>query len=668
MENRRIATICRICKENCGILVSDNGHTLKIAGNPEHPISRGFSCFKGRNFGDVHNAPDRLRTPMLKKGSRWVSISYEDAVEVLVHKLNAAKDKYGPQSVAFYKGESVKHQEIAHYMSHLAFGFGSPNYISVGSLCHYAMVLGHSLTYGGMPKPDFQRLKTAVVWGANPANASPLEFSRLKRAVRDGTKLMVVDPSRTKTAEQADIHLPITPGSDGYLALAFMKHAVENVGPDAPGSLSTGWDILSDTVKSLSYGELLRHTGLDWPQFHRAASLIFANRPGWVLTGLGLELQQVGVQAIRAIACLQSVLDPSNRPFPISAGMRDLPGRENYPPLPAAIGATQAPLYVQTRREAQGMFLSRAILNDDPYPLRAMLVVGGNPMSTFPAYSEHRRALEKLDFLAVFDLFMTQTAQLADLVLPASDHLDNLELHDYGPAGRPYLGLVKPATLNPIGLPTWKLVFRLARELGLERLFPWADNRDALAYRLSAGSIQIEDLEKSPGSVLPYETAEKRNNGWFTADGKVQYRSEKLEEFGYVGVPVPNCFEVPFRTDREFPLWLSTGDRIPVYQHSQYRQVPTYRDRTPEAFVDVHPGTAAELDIGNGDRVFVATRYGRMEIRVNLSDEVRRDCIRIPHGWEEANANTLTGLEYFDSISGFPWLRALPARLERKDG
>ncbi len=668
MKNQPIATICRICKENCGVLVSDDGHALRITGNPSHPISKGFVCFKGKNFGEVHNSPHRLRTPLLRKGSNWVSISYENAIDILARNYERTREKFGPQSVAFYKGESVKHQEIAHYMSHLAYGYGSPNYISVGSLCHYSMVIGHSLTYGGMPKPDFSRARTAIVWGANPANASPLEFARLKRACRGGTKLVVVDPARTETAEMADIHLPITPASDGYLALAFIKQAVQHARLAPSHSFSPGWDTLSEVVKSVSYDELLEHTGIDRPLFDKAASLVFANLPGWILTGLGLELQPVGIQAIRAVACLQSLLDPANRPYPVSAGLKSLPGRNSYPTLFSAIGAAQAPLYVQMWHEAQGMFLSRAILNDDPYPLRAMLVVGGNPMSTFPAYQEHKKALQGLDFLAVFDLFMTQTAQLADLVLPAADYLDNLELHDYGQIGYPYLGLIRPASLNPIGWPTWKLLFSLARELGLESLFPWEDNRDALIYRLSGGSVRIEDLESSPGGVVPYAAKDNPGESWFTPDGKVQYRSERLEAFGYSSVPDTACFELPYRTDREFPLWLSTGDRILAYQHSQYRQIPTYRNRAPEAFVDVHPETAANMDIGAGEPVFIITRYGRMEIRVNISDEVRTDCIRVPHGWDEANVNTLTGIEHFDPISGFPWLRAIPAKLRKKDG
>ena len=112
-------------------------------------------------------------------------------------------------------------------------------------------------------------------------------------------------------------------------------------------------------------------------------------------------------------------------------------------------------------------------------------------MSTFPCFSQQKKALNGLDFLAVFDLFMTETAQLADLVLPASDSLGNLELHDYGQAGHPYLGLIKPAASSPIGWPTWKLLFTLARRFGLERLFPWEDNSEAISYRVSDCRMKI---------------------------------------------------------------------------------------------------------------------------------------------------------------------------------
>ncbi|MFH1116623.1 MAG: molybdopterin-dependent oxidoreductase [Pseudomonadota bacterium] len=659
-------TICRICKENCGILVSDGGAGLRIAGNSDHPLTKGFLCVKGKNFGDVHHSGERLRQPLLKDGASWKPISFEEALDLLASKFSRIKEQYGARSVVFYKGESLKHQEITEYMRHLSFGFGSPNYITVGSLCHFAMVLGHSLTYGGIPAPSWDTMGLALLWGANPAASSPRMYANLRKAVQHGKKLVVIDPAHTQTTKLSTLHLQVTPGSDGFLALAFIKYGVEEMGLEPVSSQAYGWDRLAEMVRSLNYDDLLPKTGIGSDLFREAADLIFHSGRGWSVTGLGLELQPAGVQAIRAVACLQSLLDPDNRPGPVSVGLKDLPGSDGYPPMSEPIGHREAPLLTTKKREGQGMFLFRAVEENDPYPIRGMLVVGGNPLSTFPDFATHTRALKGLDFLAVSDLFMTATAQVADLVIPASDHLDNWEIHDYGQTGSPYLGLVRPSTSEPIGWPAWRLVFELAKRLHLGELFPFKDNREALAYRLSTTSIKLEDLEAAPGAVLRYEPKPRHGGPWSTSDGKVHYWSEEMASHGYPGLPEPGALTLPYATDDEFPLWLSTGDRVITYQHSQFRQVQSYRSREPEPFVDVHPDTAAKLNVETGSVAVVATRYGRVEVKARVTDNVRRDCIRMPHGWGEANANDVTGLEYFDPVSGFPWLRAVPARLEKK--
>ena len=426
-------TICRICKENCGILVSNSGEKPSITGNVDHPITKGFLCFKGKNFGDVHSSPDRLRQPMLKDGSTWKPISFEHALDLTASRFSRMKKEYGAQSVVFYKGESLKHQEITEYMRHLSYGFGSPNYISVGSLCHYSMVLGHSLTYGGIPAPAWDSLGLAMLWGANPAAASPRVYFNLKKAVQQGKKLVVIDPARTQTTKLADLHLPVTPGSDGFLALAFIKYGVEEMGVQPKPDQAYGWDRLTSMVRSLKHDDLLAKTGIESGLFRETAELIFRAGPGWSATGLGLELQPAGVQAIRAVACLQSLLDPNNRPAALFAGLKPLPASDGYPAMPAPIGSKEAPMMTTKKREGQGMFLFRAIHDGDPYPIKGMLTAGGNPLSTFPDFETHARILKRLDFSVVFDLFMTATSEAADLVIPASDHLDNMELHDYGP-------------------------------------------------------------------------------------------------------------------------------------------------------------------------------------------------------------------------------------------
>lgn len=624
-------------------------------------------CFRGKNFGEVHYSSDRLNQPLLRKGATWVKISYEDALELLASNLQSCKERHGPQSVVFYKGESLKHQEVAQYMRHLSYGFGTPNYISVGSLCHYAMALAHDITYGGIPRPDFERINVAIIWGANPALSSARMFAVLRKAMRKGTKLIVIDPFHSQTAKLANLHLPITPGADGFLALAIIKYAIEKAGSETQRTIETGWHNLRDMLHNVSYEYLLMKAGIRETDLCEASSLIFENLPAWILTGSGLEAQPCGVQSIRAIAALQSILDPQNRPSPLALKLRALPGRDRYPDMPDPIGAKDTPLFTKGRQEGHGMYLARAIVKSNPYPIKAMLIAGGNPMLTFPASHLQKEAFGRLDFLAVFDLFMTPTAQLASLVFPAADFLENFEIHDYGQIGHPYLGLIQPVTISSKGWPTWKLIFELARRLGLEGLFPWPDNRHAIGYRLSGSGMEFCELENSPSATVAYELKRPPSDSWHTRDGKVHYYSKAVEATGNPGLPTPGSLMLPFFTDEKFPFWLSTGDRVSCFQHSQFRRNPTYMAKMPEPLLDIHPAAATQLGIRKGNYVVLSTRYGKIDIRANLDENIRKDCLRMTHGWEEANANKLTGLEYFDPISGFPWLRALPARVAKRE-
>jgi len=618
------------------------------------------------NYEEVHYAPDRLRYPLLRKGADWVSISFEEALDVLASNLQICKEKYGAESVVFHQGESLKHQEIPQYLSHLAFGFGTPNIISVGSLCQFSSELGHGLTYGEILLPDFKRVKTAIVWGANPAASSFRLFRALSKAVMDGTKLIVIDPTRTETAKIADLHLPVTPGSDGFLALAFVKYAIEKAQMKPQPPVAEGWDELRELVHGVSYRSLLERTEIAEDDFNEASALIFENLPGWIHTGLGLELNPCGVQSIRAIAFLQSFLDRQHAPSSLTYKLKPLPGKHLYPDRPDPIGAKESPLYIHGNQEGQGMYLARAILDHDPYPVKAMLIAGGNPALTFPDSKTQAKAFQELDFLAVFDLFMTPTAQLASLVLPAADFLENLELHDYGQSGRPYLGLIKPVTVTNKGWPAWKLIFKLARRLGLEELFPWQNNREAFIYKLSENGIELSDLENSPSATVSYKNGGLSIGHPNSTRGRLHYRSKVVEETGNAGLPIPGSLTLPFYADKEFPFWLSTGDRVPFFQHSQFRSCSTYKARMERPLLDIHPDAASRLQINDGDSVSLSTRYGKIYVRANFNDDLRRDCLRMTHGWEKANVNELTGLEYFDPISGFPWLRSLPAKVEKR--
>lgn len=666
MPDHPKATICRICKENCGILVRNDGCRVQLVGNPDHPISRGFICFRGRHYGEVHQSPERLRTPLMRKGAGHVTVSWEEALDLLASRLLASKERHGPQSVALLKGESLKHQEVAQYLRHLAYGFGTPNFLTVSSLCHEALALGHGLTYGSIPLPAFETMKTAILWAVNPAVSMPLTWSRLQQAVKKGTRLVAVDPSHTQSSRNAALHLAVNPGADGFLALAFLKHAIEAVGlnpTQAQGT--TGWADLETMVAGLSLSELLGRAGISDAQFAEARALIFSHLPAWIHTGLGLELHPCGVQTIRTIALLQALLDPENRPTPAPFPLNPLPGADRYPDRPDPIGFREVPIYCSTLREGHGMVWSRAILDDDPYPVRSMLIVGANPLLTFPTTSAQVKALARLDFLAVFDLFMTSTAELADLVLPAADTLGSFELHDYHPTGEPCLGLIRPVVPRDGTWPAWKLIFELGKRLGLGELFPWADNAQALAYRLQGTGVTPAELMSSSSSTVSYPSTSASASLKSVPPRAVHWYSGKLDTVGQAPLPYPQTLTLPAVPEDQYPFWLSTGDRLRAYQHSQFRQCASYLAEAPEPCVEIHPEAAATLGIDKGDVVQLATPTGAIRVRASHDSNLRKDCLRMVHGWQEVNANELTSFSHLDPISGFPWMRALPARIEK---
>jgi len=658
--------LCRICKEGCGLLVSRSKTGLRIKGNPEHPVSQGFVCFRGSQFNHVHDSPDRLTTPLLKGKSGWKPISFKDGIDLLAEKIREGRRAHGAESLCIYKGESLKHQESTAYLRHLCYGLGTSNYHTVGSICHSAMALGHGLTYGGIPTPDYKRIKCILVWGCNPANSFQHNFMRLKQAKENGVRIIVVDPSQSATARLAEAHLPVRPGRDGFLAMALLKHCAEQDRFVPDSTTSVGWSQLQAELASLSLDDLLDQANINLVDFLRVTSILEENSPTWIKTGLGLELQPSGVQTIRTIACLQAILDPLIRPATPWGKLRPLPGSNHYPDMVPPVGAREFPIFTNGITEGQAMQLPRAILENSPYPVRTMLITGGNPMMTFPDPNLFGKALDSLDFLAVFDLFMTETAKHADLILPAATHLEFHELHDYVAVGQPYLGLVHPVEDSGKGWPLWKLVFELAGCMDLNALFPWQDNREAITERMAGSGIEFDDLEGNPSLTAKYTGPEIQPDVWPTLDGKVHFHSAKLEKVGLPGSPEAKCFHPPQQVSETFPFYLSTGDRIPFYQHSQFHNIPQYRKQAPVPSLEIHPSTAGDLLITNGETVTLSSPFGDLAIAVSFSEELRKDCLRLGHGWSEANANILGTFTHLDPISGFPWLKAIPARITKK--
>jgi anaerobic selenocysteine-containing dehydrogenase len=351
----------------------------------------------------------------------------------------------------------------------------------------------------------------------------------------------------------------------------------------------------------------------------------------------------------------------------------------------------------------------KAILDETPYPVKAALIMAANPVLTAPNSAKVKAALEKLDFLVVVDLFMTRTAELADIVLPACTFLEQTyyatyEAGAYLKPTHPGLFMLRPQVVLPLeeSRPDWQIIFDLAKRLGFEEHFPWQDIEEAIDYELAPVRITVRDLHDHPkgiqlrGPSLLYQKLGNKGGwghlligllnrtqfrgypniyrkyekmGFMTPSKKVEICSHQLESMGYDGVPV---YHEPAESplgDAElaegFPLVLTTGAKLDCYVHSQLRNIPSLRQRMPHNLVEIHPGTARDCGVAAGEPVVVESPRGNVTCQASLTDTIRPRVVQLYHGFEGANANLLTDSGSFDPITGAVPLRSSLCRIRK---
>ena len=343
-------------------------------------------------------------------------------------------------------------------------------------------------------------------------------------------------------------------------------------------------------------------------------------------------------------------------------------------PLPKveAAGTTESPLFTGISGQAQPIGLYNAMLEEKPYPIKALLVQNGNPIITLGDTNKLKRGLDKLEFMAVHDLFMTETAELADIVLPSANFLEQQQLYQY--VGRPMVMLLNKAIEPPEDCwPQWKVWLELGKRMGYEKYLPWKDidefENEAILKRLN---MTLDDLRANAGGYFYKKRAWKKyeTEGLATPSGKVEIYCDHLEKMGFDGVPP---YHEPVgspvsRPDlaRKVPLILITGQRALEFLHSMHRGIPTLRTKNPEPLVEINTQTASELGIGSGDMVIIETLRGMIQMKAAVTMDIHPQVVSVPHGWGGlANQNYLTSWDIRCPEMGTPTFRALLCRVRK---
>ncbi|MBU2499262.1 MAG: molybdopterin-dependent oxidoreductase, partial [Proteobacteria bacterium] len=630
---RWIKTHCsRMDHGGCALLVGVQGNRIvKIKGDPEGFLNKGYVCLKGLSSADRLTHPGRLRYPLKRAGKRgegkWQRISWPEAIQEISASLGKIREEHGARAVVFGQGMPKGLDLMG--LIRLANTFGSPNVIAVQDVCHAPREVTGVHTCGFYPVADLHhRSKLVVLWASNPAytNEEGQICSLLFDQLKQGTELMVIDPRRTALAERAKLWLQLRPGTDNALALAFLNVIISEDLYDKTfvREWTHGFDELADRVADFTPEKMSEVTWVTPKLIRKGARLYASSRPAAIQWGNPIEQNIHAFDTVRAILCLMAVsgnLDveggnvQSNEPEILGLGQfvrSDLLPSKRTEMLHASHGTIPKMMTVPPA------YFRRAILEGVPYPVKGAYLQGTNPLL---AYADSRMtydALMKLDFFAVADIFMTPTAALADIVLPAATTFEFDDIGHYG-LGHGYI-LARPKVVDPPEecRPDIQIINELGKALTSKACWH-EDYKGLLEEVLRPSGLSYSRFVEKGYLKGPDRFRKYLSGGFKTPAGKVELFLTRAEKFKLP--PLPRFSGLPEEDDPEYPLVL-TSCKSRVYLHSSYRWIERLRRSRPDPKTEIHPETAATYGIREGDEILVETRAGGMTQVAHLTDRV----------------------------------------------
>ena len=694
-----VKTCCaRMDHGGCGVLVHvEDGRITKIEGDPDSPLSRGTLCAKGFAQVERLNHPDRLKYPMKRMGGKgegkWERISWDEALETIAGKIRETITHHGERAISFAQG-TPKGLEL-YLMIRLANILNIPNISTPGNICHMPRETASTLTCGFFPIPDYDHPPACVmVWGSNlfQTNEEGIIGSRLRRALDQGAKLIVIDPRKTGIASRADLWLQPRPGTDLALALGMLRVMVEEALYERTfvENWTKGFPELKEHLPKFPLDKVSEITWIKKNQIIETTHLFSKTKPACIQWGNALEHNINSVQCARALLILMAI-----------SGNLDVPGgnvNRVSPPIMRPGELVQVKKFPDKKEKilspelrlatmmgfVPSQLIVKAILTGKPYPIRMMYIQGTNPLLSYANAKESFEAMKKLDFLAVSEIFLTPSAQLADIVLPAAT---NFEFDDIGHFGLPHgFILARPKIVEPIG-DCWsdsKILNELGKRLGVAQYF-WSNMRECLDEILKPAGMTYDDFKNIGILKGKWEYRGYEKKGFNTPSGKVEIYSQQLKEWG--NDPLPDYHELPeslYRAPellKEYPL-IFTSAKDPIYFHSAYRNISSLRKLSPEPAVLIHPDTASHSGIEEGDWVSIETKRGTIRQKAKLNREIDPRVIILSFGWwfperkdlelfgwKESNLNILTSNDPpYDPAIGSTALRAVPCRIYKSQG
>lgn len=658
-EDRTVRTFCRICEPSCGLVAHVvDGRLTKLTPDREHPVTQGFACHKGLAAVDVHHDRDRLDHPRLRSADgSWTDVDWDTAMADLARRLRAVIDAHGPNAVSAYVGNPSAFNALgSQHIGQLLRALGVRRTFSSGTQDCANKFVASEAVFGSSnvhPIPDLERTDLCLIIGENPrvSQASfysiPNVLGELRRASARGARIVFVNPRRIETADKGiGDTVQIRPDTDVWF-LASLLHEIDRLdGFDRTVIERHGRNVdgLRSFISEYPAERIAAVTGIDADVVRELAAAWVATPRASVHASTGLNMGRQGSLAywlVHMLAFVTGRLD-------VDGG--NLKSDGFYPNARSGAGVPEQG-YVDTefgrlRRGAlPGTLMSHAILDSDD-PIRAMIVVAGNPLLSIAGQERLRKAFEQLELLVVIDIYPSATAELAHVVLPSTDmyERDDLNIVNIGTSARPFVQYT-PAVVEPAAdrRPEWWISHRLLQELGHPSILddetpdPWSKWRHMVA---KGSGVDLDALQAAaadggdPVHVLPApEPGSFFDEQVHTADGRVDCCPAGFAE------AIERChgFFDELRAELDDP----TAHRLrlihkrdPWMHNSWFANVPRMKrgGRTTNP-LGIHPDDAAALGLADGAPVRIRSEHGEVDAVVELDADLMPGVVSMVHGW-----------------------------------
>jgi len=675
---KKVLTTCEFCGCGCNFYLGvEDNKVVAVYPCASHPVNQGRLCIKGWQGHDYIHSPERLTTPLIKQGDTFREASWEEAYRLIADRLRGIKEKYGSDSIAVFSSAKCTNEENYLLQKFARAVIGTNNVDHCARLCHASTIVGLMATFGsGAMTNSINEIGNAeviFVIGSNTTEQHPLIASQIIKAVKGGSKLIVADPRKIQLARFASIHLSHKVGTDVALINGMLNVIISEglLDKDFIENRTEDFDKLKEEVAKFTPQKSSQITGVPAEQIVEAARVFAKSRKSTIIYAMGITQHTTGVDNVMSCANLAMVTGNIGRE---STGVDPLRGQNNVQgacdmgALPNVFPGYQAVTNDELRQNFErgwgvklpsqpGLTTIEAVDKGLEGELKALYIMGENIMLSDPDVNHVEQALNSLDFLVVQDIFLTETARLADVVLPG---VSFAEKDGTFTSTERRVQRVRRA-IDPIGMskPDCKVITELSSYLGYEMDYA------------SPGEIMDEIARLTPiYGGISYSRLEDKGLQWPCPSpdhpGTSYLHKGQFSRAGgrgkFYAIPYRPPAELP---DSNYPFALTTG-RVGFHWHTgtMTRKDWVLDREYPRGYVEVNAQDATKLGIRNGMMVKVASRRGEISLQAKVVDTIQAGLLFIPFHFAEAAANKLTGAN-LDPVAKIPEYKVCAVKLER---